>query len=297
MNGWLYRGRFAPSPTGSLHFGSLVAAVGSYVDAHAHGGSWLLRIEDLDPPRETPGAADDILHALESCGLLWDETVVYQSQRLEAYHAALGQLLLDGHVFPCACTRKEIADSVLEPDKTPVYPGTCRDGLPPGRTTRAYRLRISDETFVFDDRIQGRVRQELAKDVGDFIVQRGDGCIAYQLAVVVDDAWQGVTDIVRGADLLDSTPRQLYLQRLLNVPTPRYAHLPLALNGQREKLSKQTLAPPITAYKEAVYEALTFLGHQPPISMRGAAPAELLAWAIANWDPAQIGKEHEVAVL
>lgn len=296
MNTPLYRGRFAPSPSGPLHFGSLVAAVGSFVDARAQGGSWLLRIEDLDPPREVPGAAADILRSLEACALHWDETEVYQSQRQDAYHAALGQLLLDGHTFPCACSRKEVADSAFTAeDGAAVYPGTCRHGLPPGRTARAYRLRVIDETLVFDDHIQGRTRQELGREIGDFIIQRADGCIAYQLAVVVDDAWQGITDIVRGADLLDSTPRQLYLQRLLKLPTPRYAHLPVALNERGEKLSKQTRAPAVSLQDTgaAVFEALCFLGHAPPESLRGTRAAEILEWAVANWSSKRIPQQQD----
>ncbi|MFO7190526.1 MAG: tRNA glutamyl-Q(34) synthetase GluQRS, partial [Pseudomonadota bacterium] len=198
-----YRGRFAPSPTGPLHFGSLVAAVASFVDARAQGGSWLVRMEDLDPPRVVPGAADDILRTLEAFGLHWDETVVYQSARHAAYEAALQRLEARGAIFPCACTRKEIADSALGPDGTPIYPGTCRNGLPPGKTGRAIRVRVDDAVIRFVDRLQGEVVQELARSVGDFVVRRADGVYAYQLAVVVDDAWQGVTDVVRGADLLD----------------------------------------------------------------------------------------------
>lgn len=280
-----YRGRFAPSPTGPLHFGSIVAAVGSYVDARAHEGAWLLRIEDLDPPRETAGASAAILRTLEACALHWDEIETYQSQRIEAYHLALGELLLDGKVYPCTCSRKEIADSWVKADKATIYPGTCRLGPKNGRATRAFRLRVANEMLAFDDRVQGRVRQDLPREVGDFIVQRADGHFAYQLAVVVDDAWQGVTDIVRGADLLDSTPRQLYLQRLLKLPTPRYAHLPLALNAKRQKLSKQNQAPAIAPATAAlaVYNALAFLNQEPPSELKGAPAQEVLAWAVAHW--------------
>ncbi|HKO87697.1 MAG TPA: tRNA glutamyl-Q(34) synthetase GluQRS [Burkholderiales bacterium] len=285
MQSLTYRGRFAPSPTGPLHFGSIVAAVGSYLDARAHGGAWLLRIEDLDPPREMPGAAANILRSLEACALYWDEIEIYQSQRQEAYHAALGQLLLDRQVFPCTCSRKEIADSSLKDRQASVYPGKCRQGPKNKGVTPAYRLRVVEETIVFDDRVQGRIRQDLGRAVGDFVLQRADGRFAYQLAVVVDDAWQGVTDVVRGADLLHSTPRQLYLQRQLRLPTPRYAHLPLALNDQGQKLSKQTRAPAVTASSaaESVYTALVLLGHTPPNPLRGASPLELLEWGAAHW--------------
>ena len=285
-----YRGRFAPSPTGPLHFGSLVAAVGSYVDARAHDGTWLVRMEDLDPPRVVAGAADDILRTLEAFGLHWDETIVWQSARHDAYAAALAQLIETGHSFFCACTRKEIADSSLGRDGTPIYPGTCRDGLAPGRTARAIRVRVRDETIAFRDRLQGEVVQNLSRDIGDFIIRRADGCYAYQLAVVVDDAWQDITDVVRGADLLDSTARQIHLQRLLDLPTPHYLHLPIATNAQGEKLSKQTLAAPVDATRpvEGLLRALRFLGQPAPDGLRSAHPGEVLEWAIANWDRARL---------
>jgi glutamyl-Q tRNA(Asp) synthetase len=285
-----YRGRFAPSPTGPLHFGSLVAAVGSYVDARTHDGTWLVRIEDLDPPRVVAGAADDILRTLEAFGLHWDETVVRQGTRHDAYAAALTQLIEAGHSFFCACSRKEIADSSLGRDSTPIYPGTCRDGLAPGRTARAIRVRVRDETIAFHDRLQGDVRQNLSRDIGDFIIHRADGCYAYQLAVVVDDAWQGITDIVRGADLLDSTPRQIHLQRLLGLPTPRYLHLPIATNAQGEKLSKQTLATPVDAMRPGagLVRALRFLGQPAPDVLRSADPRTVLEWAMESWDCARL---------
>lgn len=285
-----YCGRFAPSPTGPLHFGSLVAAVGSFVDARAHGGAWLVRMEDLDPPRFVPGAAGDILRALEACALHWDGEVVYQSARHDAYAAALQRLADSGATFECACTRKEIADSALGPDGAAIYPGTCRHGLPPGRNGRAIRVRVNDAPIVFHDRLQGERRHDLAREVGDFVVRRADGVYAYQLAVAVDDAYQGMTDIVRGADLLDSTPRQIHLQHLLGLPTPRYLHLPVATNAQGEKLSKQTLAAPVDAShaSECLIAALSFLGHRPPAALHGAVPDEVLQWAIANWNVAHL---------
>ena len=293
-----YRGRFAPSPTGPLHFGSLVAAVASFVDARAQGGSWLVRMEDLDPPRVVPGAADDILRTLEAFGLHWDETVVYQSARHAAYEAALQRLQARGAIFPCACTRKEIADSALGPDGTPIYPGTCRNGLPPGKTGRAIRVRVDDAVIRFVDRLQGEVVQELARSVGDFVVRRADGVYAYQLAVVVDDAWQGVTDVVRGADLLDSTPRQIHLQRLLDLPTPRYLHVPVATNARGEKLSKQTLAAPVDAKRPGcgLTAALDFLGHPVPDALRGAPPADILDWAVAHWNPAALPRARHLPI-
>jgi len=235
-----YVGRFAPSPTGPLHFGSLVAALASYQEARAAKGKWLLRMEDLDKPREQPGAADDILRALDRLGLHWDGPVLYQSARLERYRAVVEDLLQRGFVYPCACTRKELEDSALAIDGARIYPGTCRHGLPVGRPARALRLRTHDAPIGFADRVQGWIEQRVEREVGDFVVRRADGVIAYQLAVVVDDLDQGATDVVRGADLLDSTARQIHLQRLLGAPTPGYAHLPVAVNAAGEKLSKQT---------------------------------------------------------
>lgn len=235
-----YRGRFAPSPTGPLHFGSLVAAVGSYLDAKANGGQWLLRIEDLDPPREVRGAKRQIINALRDFGFAWDGQVVYQSKRHAAYQAAFERLQNAGLVYPCACSRKEIADSTLHLSalaaRALIYPGTCRNGLPPGKTPRAWRIRVPNESIIFEDRERGRIMQNLARETGDFILLRADGLWAYQLAVVVDDAEAGVTDVVRGGDLLDSTPRQIFLQRCLGLPTPSYLHLPVVVNEKGEKL-------------------------------------------------------------
>ena len=280
-----YIGRYAPSPTGPLHFGSLVTAVGSYLDARAQGGRWLLRMEDLDPPREVPGAADGILKTLEGFGLEWDGPVLYQSQRLEAYEDAAQRLLAVGAAFPCACSRSEVADSGLHGIEGPVYPGTCRHGLPPTRATRALRLRVPDEELSFDDALQGTVHQDLTRDIGDFIIRRADGCYTYQLAVVVDDAHQGVTEVVRGADLLLSTPRQLLLQRLLGLPQPRYLHLPVAVNALGEKLSKQTHARPLEPSQAGatLWQALVFLLQAPPEALTGASIKETLAWGIAHW--------------
>lgn len=281
-----YVGRFAPSPSGPLHFGSLVAALASWLDARASRGAWLLRIEDLDPPRTQPGAADAIMRTLDRLGLHWDGPVVRQSTREALYRHALEQLQ-HGQAYSCACSRREIADSTLglAPDGALVYPGTCRDGLPAGRIPRAVRVRTDARPVSFQDRVQGRVEQSLERQIGDFVVWRADGQYAYQLAVVVDDAEQGVTDIVRGADLLESTARQIHLQRLLGYPTVpaiRYAHVPVALSEQGEKLSKQTGAPPVDPARPAqeLELALRFLGHQPP---PGFSAGELLDWARAAW--------------
>lgn len=255
-----YIGRFAPSPTGPLHKGSLVAALASYLDAKVHNGRWLVRIEDIDEARTVPGAAEDILRTLEGFGMQWDGDVVWQSRRKDLYLAAFERL--GSRAYPCGCTRREIADSRIgvASDGAAVYPGTCRIGLAPGRVSRAFRLRVPEagqDEISFDDRWMGRVTQHLATEVGDFVLRRADGFWAYQLAVVVDDAEQGVTDVVRGADLLDSTPRQIYLQRLLGYPMPRYLHVPVVTNARNEKLSKQTgamaldLARPLDSLREA----------------------------------------------
>jgi glutamyl-Q tRNA(Asp) synthetase len=287
-----YRGRFAPSPTGPLHFGSLVAALGSYLDARAHGGTWLVRIEDLDPPREQPGAADDILRTLKALGLHWDEPVLYQHTRLDAYETAIAQLLENGGAFPCACTRSEIADSGLIGAEGVVYPGTCRDGLG-GKPARAIRARVTTEPVGFTDRLQGTVSQNLEQEIGDFVIRRADGYFAYQLAVVVDDAFQEITHVVRGADLLISTPRQIHLQHLLGLPTPIYMHLPVAVNAAGEKLSKQTGAQPLSLASPgaALCRALVFLHQSPPAQLRTASPASILEWAVAHWQP---GVLHDV---
>jgi len=294
-----YRGRFAPSPTGPLHLGSLVAAVGSWAEARTRGGEWLVRMEDLDPPREVSGAAAAILGTLEALGLDWDGPVVYQSTRAEAYRAALDELERKDALFPCACTRKEIADSAIAAlDGSLVYPGTCRRGLPPARPARATRVRVGAAVVDFDDGLQGGVRQDLAREVGDFVLVRADGLFAYQLAVVVDDAAQGVTDVVRGADLLDSTPRQLFLQRLLGLPTPRYLHLPVAIDARGEKLSKQTLAAPIDGSRPAaaLAAALRFLGQSPPAGLERASGRTVLEWAAAHWDRGRIPARRAIAV-
>lgn len=244
-----YIGRFAPSPSGPLHAGSLVAAMASYLDARAHDGRWLVRIEDIDEARTVAGAADAILHVLQALGMRHDGEILVQSRRKERYQAAFARL--NGHTYPCGCTRREIADSRLglaprfAADGAAIYPGTCRHGLAPGRAARALRLRVPDagqpdETIVFDDRWLGPQTQHLATEVGDFVLKRADGFWAYQLAVVVDDAEQGVTHVVRGTDLLESTGRQIYLQHLLGYPTPSYLHVPVVVNDAGEKLSKQT---------------------------------------------------------
>lgn len=296
-----YRGRFAPSPTGHLHFGSLVAALGSCLEARVRGGEWLLRMEDVDAPRTVPGAADAILRSLDAHGFGWDGPVLWQSQRLEAYAEALEQLKRDGHAYPCGCTRKEISEAGGGPsiDGAPRYPGTCRFGLPPGRSARAWRLRVPDREVAFVDGLQGRVGHNLERDVGDFVLLRADGQFAYQLAVVADDAFQGITHVLRGADLLDSTPRQIWLQQCLGLPTPDYVHLPVATNGAGEKLSKQTRAPALddTRPVPALFRALSFLGQEPPEALLLGDRQEIWAWAMAHWSLARVARSRAIPSL
>ncbi|HVC29116.1 MAG TPA: tRNA glutamyl-Q(34) synthetase GluQRS [Gammaproteobacteria bacterium] len=283
-----YRGRFAPSPTGPLHFGSLATALGSYLDARSHGGDWLLRIEDLDPPREQPGAADAIMRILEAHGLHWDGSVLFQHTRVDAYAAAVESLLDKNMAYCCACSRREIADSGMHGLEGPVYPGTCRNRLGNDKRAAGVRLKVPiDEIFSFNDILQGVIKQHLAKEIGDFIVRRTDGHFAYQLAVVLDDAFQGIDHVVRGADLLISTPRQIYLQHLFGLPTPIYMHLPVAVDTQGAKISKQAQAAQLDGKSpsQALCLALQFLGQSPLADLQSAAPHEVLCWAVSHWQP------------
>jgi glutamyl-Q tRNA(Asp) synthetase len=256
-----YRGRFAPSPTGPLHAGSLVAALASWLDARAQDGAWLVRMEDIDPPREVPGAAQDILATLADFGMTSDEPVLWQSTRSTAYAEALARLQAAGLVYSCSCTRTQIAAAAQTLGLAPgVYPGTCRAGA--RGPARALRMNVDAAVISVDDRWHGQVVQRLAEEVGDFVVRRADGLWAYQLAVVVDDAAQGITDVVRGADLLDNTPRQVLLQRALALPTPRYLHVPVVRSDAGEKLSKQTGARPLdrSAPRQELERAWQHLG-------------------------------------
>ncbi len=292
-----YRGRFAPSPSGALHFGSLVCAVGSYLQARHQQGQWWLRIEDIDEPRSVAGAAEDILHTLEAYGFEWDGELWVQSQRKAIYAAVCEALQAAGHIFPCACTRKHIIAEArrlgLPKGK---YPGTCRAGLKAGQQPRTLRLRVPDAVWAFEDLIQGGQQQNLWQEVGDFIIRRADGLFAYQLAVVVDDALAGITEIVRGSDLLDSTPRQLYLQQLLGYPQPTYVHLPVALDAQGRKLSKQTFAAPVDKQQPTamLYTALAFLGQQPPPALQQENLPSLWQWAIEHWQLARVPKKSGI---
>jgi glutamyl-Q tRNA(Asp) synthetase len=285
-----YCGRFAPSPTGPLHFGSLVAAVASYADAHAAGGAWLLRIEDVDEPRARRGAEASIRATLARHGFVADGEVLRQSARTACYEAALSALRTRGLVYACACTRRELAFAPRRHDDI-VYPGTCRHGIDPARAARrarSWRFRMPDGTIGFDDRVQGRREYDLAREIGDVVVRRADGWFSYQLAVVVDDAAQGVTDVVRGADLIASTPRQIALQHALGLATPRYLHVPVALDAQGRKLSKQNDAPALAGDPvAALLAAWRFLRQPAPL----ASPSSVGAfWAHASraWSPARV---------
>ena len=272
--------------------------MGSYLDAKHNNGIWLVRIEDIDTPRCVPGAADDILRTLEIFGLHSDEPVIYQSQRTSAYEESLQRLKDLGSAYRCGCTRKEIADSALHGIEGPVYPGTCRNGIPAGRNGRAWRVLTDNHETGFDDALQGHMAQHLETEIGDFVVKRADNLFAYQFAVVVDDAYQGITHVVRGADLLASTPRQIHLQRLLGFSTPAYMHLPVAVNGHGEKLSKQTLAAPVKINNTCamLYRVLLFLGQQPPAKVREGSTKELLDWAVNHWNPAATRNIRKIAI-
>ena len=283
-----YVGRFAPSPTGKLHLGSLVAAVGSYADARRHGGRWLVRMEDLDRPRVIRGAADEILRTLETFGLQWDGPVEYQSERTEHYRQALEALTALGVTFECSCSRRER-------DGEGGYPGTCRAG-PTRSGPTATRFRVEDTVVSVEDRLQGRCDFRL-RERGDVIVRRRDGAFAYQLAVVVDDALQGVTDVVRGADLLDSTPWQIALQQALGLPASCYAHLPLVTEPDGGKLAKSKRSVPLdpaTAGRQ-LHRALRLLHQDPPAPLESEPVAVVLEWACANWAPQRLRRVREVA--
>jgi glutamyl-Q tRNA(Asp) synthetase len=283
-----YRGRFAPSPTGPLHFGSLVAATASYLDARRAGGEWLLRIEDLDPPREVPGSAEQIVATLAALGFQWTGSVTKQSERHAAHQAALDELLAAGRAFACSCSRTELQAAQpagRDPSDELYYPGWCRSHVRAPERPLAIRFRVAPGTIAFDDRLQGPQASDLARDTGDFVIRRRDSLFAYQLAVVVDDAAQHITHVVRGADLLGSTARQIALQAALGVTTPEYAHLPLAIDANGIKLSKSSGAAAVDARQPAreLWRTLQFLKQGPPPDLRRAQVATLWEWALENW--------------
>lgn len=283
-----YRGRFAPSPTGDLHFGSLVAAVASYLDARINQGDWLVRIDDIDPPREMPGSAVRIIEELERFGMRADGKVLYQSSRMARYEKIVQRLIDENAAYWCGCSRADIPDSGI-------YPGTCRRGLPEGRKPRSVRIKVDSTLIRVDDQVQGRIETRLDENIGDFVIRRADGLPAYQLAVVVDDAFQNVSHIVRGADLLDSTPRQVFLQQKLGLGTPVYAHVPIVLGDDDEKLSKRLQSDPLARRNpaDALGAALRHLGHHPPATTSLEA---LWEWALANWKLTRVPRTRQSPV-
>lgn len=290
-----YRGRFAPSPTGALHFGSLIAALASYLQARAHGGQWLVRIEDVDQPRAEPRAPALILEALARYGLEWDGQVMYQSRREPAYRDAMDRLLRQGDAFWCGCNRRQ-ARAGPPGIEGPIYPGHCRNGLADGRRPRSVRVRVHPGPLRVMDAVHGPITQDLSRDVGDFVIRRGDGLFAYQLAVVVDDAAQAITEVVRGADLLSSTPRQVFLQDLLGLPAPSYLHTPLVCMADGRKLSKQHGAPPLPRIPgPPLVRALQCLGQSPPAELATYPPGDILDWGIRHWRPALIPRSAPFA--
>ncbi|MGB5722557.1 MAG: tRNA glutamyl-Q(34) synthetase GluQRS [Woeseiaceae bacterium] len=277
-----YVGRFAPSPTGPLHFGSLVAATASYLQSRAMDGQWLLRVEDIDPPREQAGATDVILRALEHYGFEWQTDPIFQSQSRTAHDEALQSLLDRNLAYPCGCSRRDLADAPRGPLGT-IYPGTCRSGCDARET--AIRLRTSNDPISFVDGLQGLQTQHLESESGDFVIRRRDGLIAYHLAVVVNDALEGITEIVRGIDLMDSTPRQIWLQQLLDYPTPNYLHIPVITHPNGDKLSKLTGAQaiPMDDPGSGLFAALVALQQQPPQQLRRERLADIWQWGVENW--------------
>ncbi len=285
----IYIGRFAPSPSGPLHFGSLVAALASYLDARTNGGKWLVRMEDIDPPREQPGAAALILKALEVHGLHWDDSVLYQSTRSDAYDQAIEELRAVGAVYCCTCTRKELRGT------NGVYPGTCRGQHRISEKTHSLRIHCPDSTVSFDDLIQKKVSSDLI-DLGDFIIKRKDGLYAYQLAVCVDDAYQGITHVIRGSDLLYATPWQLCLQSVLEISSPAYGHFPVITHDDGGKLSKQNHAPAVSLDNpaEALLKALTALGQNPEPCLVGSSVSEIIKWGVKHWQLGAIASQMSV---
>jgi len=297
---YTYRGRFAPSPTGPLHKGSLVAAIASYLEAKKHNGQWLVRMEDVDELRNVKGAADSILHSLEAFGFKWDEDVLYQTQRKEAYADALQTLKAQNRVYPCICSRKSLkakaaSGKIISGEFGLIYPGTCTDNTFTKFKPDDYaiRIKVPEKNFSFNDALLNENSQNLKAELGDFIIRRRDGLFAYQLAVVVDDAFQNISHVVRGADLLDSTPRQLFLQQCMGYPQPQYSHLPLIMHNNGDKLSKQTGAKGIghKADIPLLVECLKFLGQEPPDSLASESLSNVWQWAKENWKLSEISPE------
>lgn len=288
-----YVGRFAPSPTGPLHFGSLLAAIASFLQARVNRGKWLLRVEDIDPPREQPGADRQIIHALEAYGFEWDGPVTYQSQFRERHEELVQRLLEESRAYRCSCSRSDLASAPRGPLGV-IYPGTCRNGSRNGEV--AIRVRTDDEPVRYRDALQGDQTHRLESESGDFIIMRRDGLIAYQLAVVADDHDQGITEVVRGIDLLESTPRQIFLQRQFGFATPAYLHIPVAENAAGQKLSKQTGAREIELQdvRPVLVQALEALGQQPPRDLAESGLASIWQWAADNWRPGVLAGQESI---
>jgi glutamyl-Q tRNA(Asp) synthetase len=282
-----YIGRFAPSPTGPLHFGSLYTALASFLQARSQQGLWLLRIDDLDTPRNIKGSTDSILKTLDAFGLHWDGSVAYQSQYLDDYHESLDQLVKDKLIYPCICSRKTL---------TAIYSGVCRDKQTLPQSPYSLRIKTDDRIISFNDGLQGLISHNLAEQHGDFILKRKDQIIAYQFAVVIDDDRQHINHVVRGYDLLDSTPRQIYLQQTLGLATPDYMHVPVIIDEHGYKLSKQTLATAVDVKKPhaVIFELLTLLKQNPPGELQHAPSTELLGWAIEHWNPNLLKNCHAI---
>lgn len=282
-----YTGRFAPSPTGPLHFGSLLAATASYLEAHRHQGVWQLRIDDIDPPREAPGARDSIPATLEAFGFEWDGATTFQSSHTERYQAAVDALLREDRAYPCACTRREVKAKAKDGIDGPVYPGTCQHGLPAGREGRSVRVRTDPGEVCFEDAFQGSIHVDMARDIGDFVIRRADGLFAYHLAAAVDDGAPEITHVIRGIDLLYSTPRQIHLMQALGLAVPHYGHLPVVLNREGQKLSKQTGAEGLDDSHPGpqLHAALRALAQNPPDELATAPVPRIWEWAREHWDP------------
>ena len=291
-----YRGRFAPSPTGPLHFGSIITAVGSYLQARSQQGDWLVRIEDVDETRIVPGADDDILRTLDNYGFEWQGEVLYQTHRKQAYEEALHQLLANKLIYPCICSRRELQGQTKQSKLGIIYPGICAHKQHPENIESALRIRTQDQHIEFEDQVMGHYGHNLKQDLGDFVVRRRDGLFAYQLAVVIDDEFQQITDVVRGIDLLDSTPRQIYLQQLLNYNTPHYTHLPIAVDENDNKLGKQTGASGIATDKPVptLVKAMKFLGQQTEPGLEHASLNTFWQWAMEHWDLSKIPTTEKI---
>ena len=290
-NPQIYKGRFAPSPTGPVHYGTLIAAVGSYLQAKSNKGKWLIRMEDVDITRKVAGSDVDILKTLEVFGFEWDEKIIYQSEQTAHYEQALEQLISQSLVFPCLCSRKQLSKSA-----STIYPGTCRKRQLPEKNEHALRLRSKNISIEFNDAVMARQSQNIKQQCGDFVIKRRDGLFAYQLAVVVDDALQNISEIVRGADLLDSTPRQIYLQQLLNYPTPDYCHLPLAVDNSGNKISKSEGATKIDLQhkEQQLVSVLDFLGQNPPDELAQSSINDIWLWATEHWDVTQVSSNCHI---